>query len=980
MLYGVLSSSLWRAACVLLCIWVGSAALAQPGPAAAARPMLRIDPGVHTAMVRGAVYDATRNRVYTASDDKTVRVWQLPGGQLLNTWRVPMLEGAEGQLFALALSPDGRWLAAGGWTGWDWEQRSSIYLFDTATQQLVQRWPVATSTVTSLRFSPDGEKIAVGLHGDGGLVVLRRDTGRVVATDRAYQGMVLDMGFDRYGRLFTVGLDGFIRIYTQDHALLARRAATAAQDPVTVRVSPDGERVAIGFGDAAVVEVVGARDLSTQAVLKVGDRRQRDFVALGWSDDARFLYAGGAREGDQSGVFRWRMDGAQPVGDLARPWAVLQGLVNDLLALNAGRMLYVSGAPAWGWMDPSGGVQEIMKPAQWRFAGPDTRLRVSPTGGEVAITVAGRSMSFSVSEARLEWRAPVRRPALRNALVAAKGWRIEVTPDRRALRLQGAAVALETYEKVHSHALSPTHDQVVIGTEWALRVYDAQGHLRWLNRVSSPVRAVNASADGRVVVAALGDGTLRWFSARTGEELLALFVHRNAQDWIAWTPGGQYASSPYGDRLIGWHVNRGLDQEPDFFQAVQLERVLYRPDIVRQALGDTPQPTGPGLSANDEMTADRLQKMAPPRVRLRLQGVDERRSVARLQLEAERIGPQMRDLALFVNGIPVTSSKDRGVGLWESARIRREFEVPLDARFNDIRVEAFTDVSMGLARLQVEMPVPAEPAQQAGNLYLLAIGASQFDQLPPSTWLSYAARDADVFGDTLQQLTGAPFAQRFVKVLSDNADLKPTRRNVLDALEFLKGAQAQDTVVLFLASHGLSDAQGNYYFVPRDAKAADIQGAQAAENPGSLLSWQVFFDVLRVVAGRRVLVVDTCQARGIEGRFDPHALIKRSASSQFALMLASGPDEESQEYDPAGHGLFTYGLLSSLKGAQSRGSGGLNLQDWFAGSARVVQQYRDRSIGPQTPQFLAPTALQTTRVWGLAVAPANDALNRPSSR
>lgn len=931
--------------------------------------MLRIDPGVHTAMVRGAAYDAARNRVYTASDDKTVRVWQLPGGQLLNTWRVPTLEGAEGQLFALALSPDGRWLAVGGWTGWDWEQRASIYLFDTETQQLVQRWPVARSTVTSLRFSPDGEKIAVGLHGEGGLVVLRRDTGRVVAADEAYQGMVLDMGFDRYGRLFTVGLDGFIRIYAQDHTLLARRAATAAQDPVTVRVSPDGERVAIGFGDAAVVEVVNARDLSTQAVLKVGDRRQRDFVALGWSDDARFLYAGGTREGDQSGVFRWNMEGARPAGDQGRPWVAIQGRINDLLALNQGRMLYVSGAPGWGWMDPSGGVQEIMKPAQWPFAGPATRLRVSSTGGEVAIAVTGRTMSFSVPETRLDWRAPSSRPPLRDALIAAKGWRIEVTPDRRTLRLQGATVALETYEKVHSHAILPALDQVVIGTEWALRAYDVQGRQRWLNRVSSPVWAVNASADGRVVIAALGDGTLRWYAARTGDELLALFMHRNAQDWIAWTPGGQYASSPYGDRLIGWHVNRGLDQEPDFFQAVQLERVLYRPDIVKKALGDGPQRAVAGPTANDEMTADRMRQMAPPRVRLLLKGVDEQRQVARLQLDADRIGPQMRDLALFVNGIPVTSARDRGVGLWESSRIRREFEVPLDARLNDIRVEAFTDVSMGLARLQVEMPLQAAPAVPAGNLYLLAIGASQFDQLPQSTWLSYAARDADVFADTLRQLPGAPFGQRFVKVLSDNTDLKPTRRHVLEALEFLKAAQAQDTVVLFLASHGLSDAQGNYYFVPRDALAADIQGVQAAENPGSLLSWQVFFDVLRMVAGRRVLVVDTCQAQGIEGRFDPHALIKRSASSQFALMLASGPQEESQEYDPAGHGLFTYGLLSSLKAAQTR-AGGLNLQDWFAGSARVVQQYRDRSIGPQTPQFLAPAALQTTRVWGLAAAPA----------
>lgn len=959
----------WSRWCAFWCGLMACAVLAQPAPAGADRPILRIDPGVHTAMVRGAAFDAARNRLYTASDDKTVRVWQLPGGQLLNTWRVPMLDGAEGQLYALDLSPDGRWLAVGGWTGWDWEQRASLYLFDTGAGQLVRRLPVPRSTVTSLRFSPDGERIAVGLHGDGGLVVVQRASGAVLATDAAYQGMVMDMGYDRYGRLFTVGLDGFIRIYAQDHRLLARRASTAARDPVTVRVSPDGEQVAIGFADAAVVEVIPARDLAASSIWKAGDARQQDFVALAWSDDGRFLYAGGTRQGEQSGVFRWRVGDGPRQG---RAFASLQGRINDLRALGEGRVLYVSDAPAWGWIEPSGAVREPVPPAQWRFSDPGTRLRLSPTGSEVQLSVAGRAMRFSVPEARLDWRTPASPVALREAQTQGRGWRVERSADRRQLRVNGAPVALETYEKVYSHAVAPALDQVVVGTEWALRAHDAQGGLRWLNRVSSPVWAVNASADGQVVVAALGDGTLRWFSAHTGQELLALFMHRNAQDWIAWTPGGHYTSSPHGDRLIGWHINRGLDQEPDFFHAVQLERVLYRPDIVKKALAAAPQRSGAGPAPAEDMTAERMQRMAPPRVRLRLDGVDEQRQMARLQVEAERIGPQLRDLALFVNGIPVTASRERGVGLWESSRIRRAFEVPLDARLNDIRVEAFTDVSMGLARVQVDLQAPVASAQKVGNLYLLAIGASQFDGLPQSTWLSYAARDADIFADTFRRLEGAPFGQRFVKVLSDNAEHKPTRRNVLEALDFLKDAQAQDTVVLFLASHGLSDAQGNYYFVPRDAQAADIQGVQAAENPGSLLSWQVFFDVLRTVAGRRVLVVDTCQARGIEGRFDPHALIKRSASSQFALMLASGPQEESQEYDPAGHGLFTYGLLSSLATAQSRGNGSLNLHDWFSGSARVVQQYRDRTIGPQTPQFLAPAALQAIRVWAPPATPVAD--------
>ena len=84
----------------------------------------------------------------------------------------------------------------------------------------------------------------------------------------------------------------------------------------------------------------------------------------------------------------------------------------------------------------------------------------------------------------------------------------------------------------------------------------------------------------------------------------------------------------------------------------------------------------------------------------------------------------------------------------------------------------------------------------------------------------------------------------------------------------MEQAGQDDTVVIFLASHGLSDTAGNYYFVPRDVVAQDIANAQKGEKVTSLIPWTVFFDALRDSAGRRVLIVDTCQARSIEGKFE----------------------------------------------------------------------------------------------------------------
>src|SRR5262252_7345950 len=87
------------------------------------QPLLRLETGTHTSVIKRIATDASGRWAVTASDDKTARVWEVASGRQLAVLRPPQDIGNEGKLYAVALSPDGAVVAVGGYTGWDWDKK-----------------------------------------------------------------------------------------------------------------------------------------------------------------------------------------------------------------------------------------------------------------------------------------------------------------------------------------------------------------------------------------------------------------------------------------------------------------------------------------------------------------------------------------------------------------------------------------------------------------------------------------------------------------------------------------------------------------------------------------------------------------------------------------------------------------------------------------------------------------------------------------
>jgi len=144
-------------------IEAGFSGSAPPLPQArAVEPVLRIDPAGHKAPIRGIVFTKDGRRLVSAGDDKAVRVWDLQKGRTERTILGRIGPGDEGKIYALALSPDDRYLAVAGHLPDGEGGSGAVRVHDFQSGEVVVLLKGHDRPVLSLAFSPDGRYLASG--------------------------------------------------------------------------------------------------------------------------------------------------------------------------------------------------------------------------------------------------------------------------------------------------------------------------------------------------------------------------------------------------------------------------------------------------------------------------------------------------------------------------------------------------------------------------------------------------------------------------------------------------------------------------------------------------------------------------------------------------------------------------------------------------------------------------------------------------
>jgi uncharacterized protein YecT (DUF1311 family) len=376
---------------------------------------------------------------------------------------------------------------------------------------------------------------------------------------------------------------------------------------------------------------------------------------------------------------------------------------------------------------------------------------------------------------------------------------------------------------------------------------------------------------------------------------------------VAITPEHYYLSNGKPYNLV--RFTKGLKSYP--FEQFDLR--LNRPDIVLERLGAPAE----AVAIAKQLREKRLKRMGVTEDMLQpdfhlpeIEIVGDlpsstTESELALKIKASDSKYPLDRLRLYVNNVPVNGKEGELLRDANSQTLERTIPIKLASGRNKIQVSVLN--SAGAESLYANAEITCAAQHPKPTLYAIAMGVSEYAN--PDWNLKYAAKDAKDVAERIRVRSGASYGDLKELLLTDR---EVTKESLTKIREFLSKATVDDTVLMFVAGHGLLDEKYDYYFGTSDIDFS---------NPsGKGIAFEEFDDLLaELPCLKKSLLIDTCHA----GELDEDEK-KALAAAQTA------PASTGSSQQVAMHQVGTRGMtIKPIEGARGKSEWYDRLQGLF---------------------------------------------------
>lgn len=1011
-------------------LWVGFTAVAwlTPPPVRATEPSsdatLRIETGYHHGTITDFSGDAAGRFVATSSVDGTARIWDMQSLALHQVIRPPHPDAGWEVVSHIALSPDGTRVALSGEVrGNERDEWSPIQIYASKSGQwertLVgpeylpnftdaerRKFPGLPRTaiswadfsalgqrVSRLQFVADSTTLIAGYSSEypckGGLAAWRVSDGALVRPDLSTQktgklventGAISDLTSTNQSRTLAIGCAGMgthaeatLHVLGPRAQVMGTRSMGSDLRPSRVALRPGGGALAVLTG--GTLSLLDDTTFRVTHSLKPPSRKPGfQWTAVSWTRDGTTVVASGL---DETGTVlsRWGEQGTGKREDF-RP--EVGEVVQIVVSSEKGGVFFADRAGIIGELTEHQGAFLRITPPLPRLSPSQPiqdQIRISADGGQLLLPATGSTSRalFSIGDRRLETSSQFNRFAS-----ARKVSRPPLHPSSMSLLIfanesrPASGVAHFVVQDALNAATTTLDDAVLLGTTRRMIKATKEGYIAWERPIPQGVQQLVTAANGLVAVAALGDGTFRWYNPADGKELLALLVLPDKR-WIVWSPSGYYDAGPGAEGLVGWAVRRGPALQCDFFPAARFRSLLSKPGIAAAMLA-TQDETSALASLKGDMPAEQfsIEERLPPVVSVVVpefdSGVDRKNATLQVEIRTSLDAP-ITELKVLRAGRPVSRTEWSWIASAPSADHSKSpgttsGTISLQLSSSDTHFAVLAQSKYGWsepAYLELKGMTTAAPPSTVvqgfaiePKLYVLAVGISHYQDSTLN--LSFASKDAADFAATMKSQQGALYRAVEAKVLVDE---QATRGNILSALDWLQHQMTQhDVGMIFMAGHGINHTDGHYYFLPVDAELKEVKR--------SLLPDSDVQNTLAELPGKVLLFLDTCHSGNVLGLTkrggrlaeDQNSFLNEliAAENGVIVFTASSGSQASQESSQWQNGAFTYALVEGLKGQadfQRSGRVTLNMLDLF-----ISERVKVLTQGAQTPTTVRPSSIR----------------------